>query len=149
MKRRTWDLICGITSQYMICYMSTMQIESPSLVIFEIIPERKAHMTFDPWFKVKYHGTKQKPIYDFLYAYNTSGASISHSFLDIWEKSPFESVSLVVFEKTADFTWKLWTLTFRGQTPTLIPTIFNKLWEGIIGDMWSEDEIPALKNCRR
>ena len=56
---------------------------APSLVIFEIIPERKAHMTFDPWFKVKYHGTKQKPIYDFLYAYNTSGASISRSFLDI------------------------------------------------------------------
>ena len=68
--------------------MSTMQIESPSLVIFEIIPERKAHMTFDPWFKVKYHGTKQKPIYDFLYAYNTSGASISHSFFRYLRKKP-------------------------------------------------------------
>ena len=40
--------------------------------------------------KVKGHGTKWKPIYDFLYVCNTNAVSISRSFRDICENSIFD-----------------------------------------------------------
>ena len=81
-------------------------------------------LTFD--LKVKCHGTKQKPIYDLLSVYNTTWISISRSFQD-----------------SCRFYFGLRTLTSRGQTPHPILTIFKKLLEGIICDMWPKDEVPA------
>ena len=67
----------------MISYMSVIQMKSLSLVVFKIF----AKIAFLPWIKVKGHGSKQKPIYDFLYVCNTNEVSISHCFSDICENS--------------------------------------------------------------
>ena len=63
--------------------MSTIQMESLSLVVFQIIEKKSI------W-QVKGHSTKWKLIYDFLYVYNTNEVSISGIFRDIWDKGPFD-----------------------------------------------------------
>ena len=64
----------------MISFMFKIQMESLSLVVFEIF-ETKANFTRDLGSRTKVTKvTKLNPIYDFLYVYNTNGVSISRSF---------------------------------------------------------------------
>ena len=74
-------------SPYMISYMSTIQMESLSLIVFEIV-EKNAHMTFDL-------GSRSMFI-----APNESPYMISYMFT-----IQIEPLSLIFFEKTADFTF--------------------------------------------
>ena len=71
----------------MISYMSTIQTESLSLIVFEIV-EKKAHMAFDL-------GSRSKVM-------APNGSPYMISYMSTIQKEP---LSAIVFEKSADFTF--------------------------------------------
>ena len=73
---------------YMIFYMSVIQMNSLSLLVFEIF-EKMAFLTSDLGPRSKVMASNES-IYDFLYVYNTNEVSISHCFRDICENSIFD-----------------------------------------------------------
>ena len=77
-------------SPYMISYMSTIQMESLSLIVPEIFAKKCSFFHFWPWTKVKGHGTIWKSIYDFLYVYNTIRVSNSNGLRDICKNNDFD-----------------------------------------------------------
>ena len=71
-------------SPYMVSYMSTIEMKSLFLVVFEIY----AKITFYPLDSgPKSKVMTPKPIYGFLYVYNRNEVSISPLFRDICENS--------------------------------------------------------------
>ena len=62
----------------MIFYMSLTQMESLSLIDFKIFAEIAILILF--YVKVQNPWHRLKPMYDFLYVYNTNGVSVSHAW---------------------------------------------------------------------
>ena len=76
-------------SNYMIFYMSVIQMKVLSLVVFEIFAKIAVLTSyFGPRSKVM--AKKRKPIYDFLYVCNTNEVSISRNFQYICGNSIFD-----------------------------------------------------------
>ena len=73
-------------SPYMISYMTTMQTESLSLIVFEIFL-KNTHMNFDLVSRSKVMAPNESP---YMISYMTT--------------IQMESLSIIVFEKIADFT---------------------------------------------
>ena len=63
-------------SPFMISYMSTIQTECQSLVVFEIF-EKKTFLTFDLYSRSNVMAPNESP---YMISYNANGLSISRNF---------------------------------------------------------------------